>query len=629
MVTMSLQTKNNRITGETRNGKPRQRKYYRNRSADDRQAEVHTHFPADSFLGSPSNADHVMQWTTFFRRNIHRFATDYLGIKLHLYQVLMMYMMGVSRFIVVIASRASAKSFIIALYACCRCILYPNSLVVLSSATKGQSKLIVSEKIQKELMNLSPVLRQEIKKIKDNQNEVIIWFRNNSTITVVPASDNGRGYRSNVLIREEFRQIKKFVDDSILSPFQIIRQTPYIQDPYYADMDDVHEENIDIYISSSWFDNGQNWMWNIVDQAYDDMMRGGGSVLLAFDESIALKHKIKTIRYFKTERKKQDPITWKLEFLNYRLKENTASYFSYSMMEQNQRLKRAFYPRLNSDFRLGKKNTHDIPKQPNEVRIVSCDMAFVTNKTNDNSIFSCLRLLPESTTYNRGGNEDLKIDNGYRRQVVYLESIQGGDVTKQALRIRQLFEDFGADYIVLDTRNGGIAVYDLLANIMYDEQRCVEYSPLTCMNDDGLRDRIRIEGAVPCIFAVNATQKLNSDIALDFRRVLETKKIEFLIPFEQARDEILSTMKDYVEAAELETQVFFESPFLETQALVNETIDLIYEKKVQTGAIVISEQGNNRKDRYTSVSYGSYFASLLEKDVISQNEEYEFSVLVN
>lgn len=430
------------------------KKHYKNRNADERQAELYRKFPSDSFLGNETNMDHFIQWVTFFRRNLHRFAMDYLGIKLHLYQIIMLYMMGINNFIVVIASRASAKSFIIALYACCRCILYPNSMIVLSSATKGQSKLLVSEKIQKELMTISPILRKEILRVKDNQNEVIVYFRNHSTITVVPASENGRGYRSNVIVREEFRQIKKSVDDSILSPFQIIRQVPYMKDEFYVNVKELEEETIDIYISSSWFDNG-HWMWEIVDQAYDEMLKGKSSCLLAFDESIAIKHKIKTMRYFQTEKKKQDPITWQLEFMNARLKENQFAFFTYGMLQQNQRVMKPFYPRSMIDFRINKKNPYDIPKQKGEIRIISCDMAFVENKKNDNSIFSCMRLLPDYTTYNRESSGDIKIDNGYRRIVSYLESVQGGDVTRQALRIRQLFEDFSADFIVLDLRNAG------------------------------------------------------------------------------------------------------------------------------------------------------------------------------
>lgn len=169
----------------------------------------------------------------------------------------------------------------------------------------------------------------------------------------------------------------------------------------------------------------------------------------------------------------------------------------------------------------------------------------------------------------------------------------------------------------------------MLAKVMYDEDRGIEYSPLSCMNDESIANRIKVDGATPCIFCINASQKLNSDIALDFRRVLETKKIDLLVSFEQASEEILPHIKEYAESPYADTQMFYEKPFLETQALISETTSLIYEKKQDTGVIVIREQGVNRKDRYTSVSYGSYFASLLEKDLVSHNEDYEFVTFIN
>lgn len=224
------------------------RKHYRNRNADDRQAELFKRFHPDTFLGDEKNVDHFMQWTTFFRRNFHRFATDYLGIRLHLYQILTLYLMGIVKFLVIIASRADAKSWIVAVASCCYCILYPGSMVVMASGTKKQAKLLVSEKIEKELMPNSAALRKEILKVKDNQNEVVVYFRNHSTITVVAPGDGGRGYRSTILIREEFRQIKKEDEDGILSPYQIVRQAPYRMDEYYRNIPDLNEEAIDIYI---------------------------------------------------------------------------------------------------------------------------------------------------------------------------------------------------------------------------------------------------------------------------------------------------------------------------------------------------------------------------------------------
>ena len=429
---------------------------------------------------------------------------------------------------------------------------------------------------------------------------------------------------------KEFRLIDSEINSSVLSPFQIIRQPRYMTDEYYASIEVLREEPVDIYISSSWFDNNSDdsWMWTIVDRTYESMMGGKPFYLLAFDESIALRHNLKSQKFFATSRRTQDPISFRLEVLNERIKGNEFNFFTYEMLKQNQRCKQPFYPRRTVDFLSGKKNPYDIPKQPGELRIVSCDMAFVTKKGNDKSVFSCMRLLPESTSY-KLENSEVQVDKGYRRILCYATSLPGGAIDMQAIKIRQLFNDFSADYIVLDVKNSGIATYDLLAKVMFDEERRVEYPPLTCMNDENLAARTRSEGAIPCIYAVNATQKLNSDIALDFRRVLEQNLIDFLVPFEVAQEEILPSIKEYVTAPDADTQFFYEIPFLETQALINECIELTYEKKEQTGLIVIREPSTGHKDHFSSVSYGSHFTSKMETDLAPRSSDYEFLTLIN
>ena len=598
--------------------------------ADEKQKALHQQFSNNTLLGDANFVAHFILWVTFWRRNLHRFATDYLGLSLKLYQTIMLYLMGINNTFVCIASRASAKSFVIAIYACCKAILYPQSSIVLCSGTKNQAKLLVSEKIEKELCSWSPVLKKEIKKITTNSNDVEVAFHNGSKIIVVVASDNARGYRATDIVREECRQIPKWIDDSVLSPFKFIRPAPYMSQKPYDKIKDLQEDATDIYISSSYFDNGSDdtWMWEIVDLAFKDMLNDKPSCLLAFDETVALYFGIKKREDLLKEKVKQDRLTWLLEFKNCRLKENQAAFFTRKMFTQNQVNRQVFYPRTSFDFRAGKRNPYIIPKQKGEIRIVACDMAFVTKKGNDNSVFICMRLLPETKRYERVDMGDLEISSGYRRIVPYIESIQGGDTNMQARRIRQLYEDFSGDYICLDTRNAGIAVYDALARVMYDEERNVEYSPLSCMNDDGIASRIKSEGAIPCIYAINAVQKLNSDIALDFRRVLEQHLIEFLIPYDIAKEEILPQNKDYLAAPDGETQIFFERPFLETQVLINECVGLTYEKK-DTGVIVLRENSNAHKDHYSACSYSSWLSTLLEKDLFSDLQEYEVGVFVD
>lgn len=595
--------------------------------ADERQANLYKKFPSTHFLSNPKNVHNTFLWSTLFSRNFHKLATDYLGIKLHLYQQLILYLMGISQLIVIVACRAAAKSFIIALYACCKAIIKPGSKIVLGSATRGQSKLIISEKIKNELMNMSPALCKEIRDIKDSANESIVYFKNGSTIKVFTANEFARGLRSTDAVREEFRQIDKNIDDSVISPFQTIRQAPYMIDPYYSSIEDLKEDPIDIYISSSWFDDG-HWMWDIVDQAYKDMLDDGRSAMLAFDESITLKHNIRTQRQMQQEKKKQDPITWQIEFLNLRIRNNASAFFTYSMLMDNQTLRQVFYPRDHKDVKFKKKNKYAIPKQDGEVRGISCDIAFVEGKQNDNSVYSCIRGIPESMTYTTE-NGEVEVKQGYKRQYSYIESNQIGDTTKQAIRIRQLYDDYEADYIVLDTRNGGLQVLYALGKTLYDEERGIEYPPLSCMNNETYAAAVKNPNAPAVIFAINGSQQLNSDIAYSFRRSLLEHRSEFLINYNLAKETILNENEEYKNEFNIEVQLEFESPFLETQAMISECAELLYEKSPQTGAVKIYEQSGNRKDRYTSCSYGGYFFDQLELDLLTESEEYEYGVFIN
>ena len=593
---------------------------------DKRQLSVCDNLPSEHWLSNKNNLLKFYEWNTFFRENLDMYAEIYFGFALYPYQHLELYELNKNTLIDITGSRATAKTYIIAIFAVCKASLYPNSKIVICSATKGQSKLVVSEKIKNELMSQSPMLCREIKSIKDNQNDVIVYFRNGSTIKVLPSSENARGNRSTVTIYEENRMIDKFIIDSVISPFAIIRPVPYLKYEEYADL---VEEPTEVYISSAWY--ASHWMNTLIQDTYKAMLKGEKQCVIGLDYSVSLKHKIKTKNQILKDKRKFDPITFRIEYNNEMIKENTSAFFTYKMFIDNQRNKKPLYPRFDVDVLSRRKNPYSVSKQQGEIRILSCDMAFAEGKHNDNSIFTCMRLIPESTTYTvqSEGGTSKEISQGYRKIVSYIESIQGGDITRQAIRIKQLYEDLSCDYVVLDTRNGGLACYDLLAKVMYDESRDKEYQPWVCMNDDSIANRIKTIGALPVLFAINASQKLNSEIANEMRIALTNNMIDFLIPFNEAVESTLTKIPEYMSAIDVDTQLFYEQPYLETQELINECVELTYERKEQTGLIVISEQGANRKDRYTSVSYGVHFASLLEQDLLSDNSDYDYVPLFN
>ena len=80
------------------------------------------------------------------------------------------------------------KTWLLAVLACARAVLYPNSEIVVVSSTKEQAGIIVSDKIEN-LVSNHPNLAREISKITTNMNKWAVDFHNGSIIKVVASRD--------------------------------------------------------------------------------------------------------------------------------------------------------------------------------------------------------------------------------------------------------------------------------------------------------------------------------------------------------------------------------------------------------------------------------------------------------
>ena len=582
---------------------------------DEIQKEGYKRFNPDHWLADPKHWLHYLMWVTFYRRNLDIFAEHYLGLKLYLYQKIILFLMSHCTLIVIIAARAAAKSYIIAIYSTCICILYSKSAGVLVSGTKGQASLIISEKINKEMymQYTDSPLRVEITKIKPAKDDAEVQFINDSSIKGVTLSEDSRGNRSTFNIIEEARNCKKNLIDNIVSPFKINRKPEFTKTEFYEPIAELFQEEAqEIYISSSIEET--HWLYKLATSVKNDMDNDDeDSLFLAMDYAISLQHGIRSKKQLIQEKQKIGNISWMIEYENRVFRANTDAFFSYDIIKSNRTMLKPFYPQKNEDFLLHKKNPYSIPKQKGEVRVISCDIATVDRSANDNSVYSCLRLFPEQTGYNNRTE--------YRIQVPYLEGMKGTEPVIQATRIRQLYNDFEADYIVLDLRNCGIDIYYTLARPLFDEGRCVEYAPLRCMNDDELADKIKNENADDCIYVVKATEKLNTRMAQNLQSYLTSHKIDFLVDKERGIETICKLQPSYPMLQPTE-QVYFDKPFLETMLLVNEMIDLTYER-TSVGNIRVKERAGKVKDRYSSLTMGCYFANEMALDKISEETQMQ------
>ncbi|MGG3987511.1 terminase large subunit domain-containing protein [Bacillus smithii] len=541
----------------------------------------------------------MKKWTTFYRLNMHRFVEHYFGIELFLFQKILIFFMNLNTYFMLVAARGISKSYLIAIFACARCVLYPETKVIIASGIKKQANLIIKEKIEKELMKY-PNLAREIKQIKSSASDTTVIFHNGSTIEAVTSSENSRGYRGNILILEEFRLIDEKILDSVLKPFlNVYRQPPYLKKEKYKHLT---EENIELYISSAWYTS--HWMWNAMQNARNMMLKGKDSMIFALDYLTSIHHGLLSKKRIQREKESSnfDEINFSMEYENLMYGQNSNAFFKLEEVIKNRKLKNAFYPISNLDYVTHKKRKKEKLKD-GEIRIIGADIALMGGKNNDATVLTCMRLIPNG--------------DKYIRKVSYIETFEGKVTDEQAIRIKQLFEDFQASYVALDCHGNGMAIYDSLVKVLYDEERDVEYDAWCSFNDEEMKERAKTPNPLPVVFSIKANRDLNHEIATSLRVDLQNSNVELLIS-EMEMKEWLRDNKKYKDLSE-EDKVKMELPYVQTTLLVNELVNL--EHEIVGGKVRIKEKSGKRKDRYSSLAYANYLAKVLEGENLAKPED--------
>jgi hypothetical protein len=551
-----------------------------------------------------------IRWISFWRLNPHRFIQDFFGIHLYPYQVLMIWILQRSNLAYIVASRAAAKTWIIAVWSLTLAVLYPGIKIIVCAKTIKQGAIILSEKLTS-LRDTYPNVAREIKTITTNANVNEAIFHCGSTIKVVPSSESSRGNRANYIIIEESRLVPKEILEAIIKPFLFSRTPPYRLKPEYANDDNLKEEGIISYITSSWY-KSEYW-YQYVKSTIRRMLKGDETAnFLALDYLICLYHNIKTKKMLQNEMNDADPVTVSMEYENIPSGESGQSYFKLAQFNRN--LKRAFYPQRNEDYN-PKRNPFEIKKVDGELRIMSVDVATRANKANDNTIMGCSRLIP------------LK-GKGYQRQFVYMESHKGKNTVLQAKRIKEIFYDFECDHLVLDLQNAGIGIFDGLSQNTNSEERGIQFPPFTVSDSlfidekikEELRERTLGLNALPVVFPISATAPLNSQIAVAFRKSLQNKLWNFLLPDGEAEEFLIKTYKNFMSNDDESARAFYLNPYLQTSLMIAECVNL--DMSLVSGNIKLSERTGNYKDRYSMVSYMNWIvSSVFDIELLKQVDE--------
>ncbi len=540
-------------------------------------------------------------WTAFYRQNIHRFVADYLGIQLKPFQVVLLYMIEKNLRSCLITSRGLGKSWLVALYCCCRAILYPGQKIVVSTETKEQSRNLIREKIVNELMNMSPNLRKEInpRDVKIGTNESYVKFKNGSTITAINASENTRGRRAHILVVDEYVQIKGGFETltKILQPFlQVVRQPKYLQNPKY---EKYKEENKQIYMSSAWW--ADHWSYNLYKDYVEKMLIGESSFVCNLPYDIALKYGL--MSQTRLDEILDDPNMTNEAFLMeycgqfYDLGDD--SYIKPSDIISNRIIVKPWYPPTNIEHVTERtkrnKSWEEERTSREELRVVGCDIALSQGDKNDNTIIHYSVSIPKG--------------DKYITDIRYSEAINGGTSKSIALRLKQLYYDGDCDYIVMDVAGLGLSVLDALGEYTYDEERDIKYPPMCCFNKEDKRERCGYKEALPIIYGIVANEEINNDIAVTLKASLTNHTLRFLVNEFEGEDWLNENKNFQILDASEKVRLMY--PYVQTTLTQMEIVKL--QTELTRKGIKLVEFGSNRKDRYSALAYMNHFIREQEK----------------
>lgn len=542
-------------------------------------------------------------WGSYYRENIDEFVTNYLQLDfLKWFQLALLVMMNRSRTFLWIAARGMGKSFLIAIFAVVRCILYPGTQVVITSGTRGQS-INVLEKIQVQLMPASPNLKNEIdlEKSKFSGQDAKVMFKNGSYIKVVTASDYARSNRANILIVDEFRMVKKETIDTVLKKFLTSRRMPAYKELTQQERkaEYAKEPNKSFFLSSAFFKD--HWSYTKMRDTFRLMLDDKKpDFVCGFPYQLSVKEGLLFPEDVESEMLESDfnEIKWLMEMEALWFGDEGGSFFDFNSISKNRRIPYPMLPEKYANI-IGNHQKVKIPqKQNGEKRILSADIALMSSKkhNNDASAIFINQMLPSKT-------------GRFTSNIVYSETFEGLHTEDQALVIRRLFEEFSCDYIVLDCTGLGLGVYDALVRDKVDPDTGEIYPALSCCNNAEMADRCTVKGAEKVIWAIKGSPALNSECAVLLREGFRSGKIRLLITEYDADSSSFHEMKGY-DTLPQQKKTILQLPHIHTTLLIDELVKLQHDES--GGRVRIFEKTGMRKDRYSSLSYNYYVAIQLE-----------------
>lgn len=443
---------------------------------------------------------------------------------------------------------------------------------------------------------------------------------NGSTIMVSVCSDSARGLRSTMNIYEEARLLKKTMIDSVFEPMGHNRSAPYLLKPEYKTSRWV-ETAKSIYLSSTRYE----WEWFIRAYRRAVVQQFAKSketyVTVAEDFYTAIWEGSRTWADYRKMKRELSDADFLMEGLNATQGITEDSWFNLKQFVDNQEISEAFVPPTDVQVFTDTKPKFRPKDSMNEIRIIGVDFAFAnkTGKTgvdNDNTIIECFAGIWKG--------------NHFERRLEYITQWEASDSTGAMWRVRELYQDYDADYICMDGRSGGESLFNMVTEAREHPKRGqawdsrgltvsdrMDYHLVSQAKIDDYRHRTIDPQAIPCIIPILGDSSINANGWMSLRHQLDLGNIKFLKSLQTRRDEIVDDGTFFKMQSEELAEAL--APYGETDLLIQEAVQLNVE--IKQDRPILKEDRNKTKDRVVVLSYVNMIFDKIENTWNRQLQE--------
>ena len=496
---------------------------------------------------------------------------ELLEVKQNLYQRVAIRALFNKPYNIWVWSRGLGKSWTAGLAAIDFALLYPGIRIGIAAPSFRQSKMIIENKIVGDLMDRSPFVRQEIRKINNKVDTLEVEFYNGSSIISFPVGTDGskiRGLRLQFTIIDEYAQMNKTIVDRVIKPMLAVRSGYEVNKTDYSN--DV--QNRMLFTSSAYFKF--NHLYQTV-KDYGELISQGSEdhFVYPLDYKVGIDVGLYSSDFIENERKTQTTIDFDMEYGAKFIDLSESNWISPTELSACATENKI---ELNGD---------------KEVKYVAgLDVARVSG--NDNTCMKVVKLIP---------NED-----HYIRKEVYSKALNGNTFGKQNYEIRKILDKFPIERLYMDTTGLGVGLADELAKPYMNPDTGEIDPPLYDVNN---KEHIGNEDGSFLIYGQKFSLNFNYRLAVAMKKSVQKRKLKMYA------DETEGVYQDNLNIDELEQ-------IDESRKTRNEIMSIEAKPKGNLLSFDVPKGGlsEGRKDRWTALSLCMFGADEMEDEFFNEDE---------